>query len=224
MQFRFSQNAKFTSVFFLVALLLASTPAVLAQSLSTRYWTTVGSAGTVDEADKDKVVFSGGTVAFPGLILPPGSVVTADTDAGRAASSSAAGQGQIALPTTTTTATIRYNVVAVDGLFNATRAVGMRLRFRDDGARAQVVARLIEHNINTGVETTRLTFDSNTFAAANGYQVQATGEFHPAWSFDFDQKAYYVEVTLTRISGTTIFNTGNPGLAIIQINTAPWLI
>ncbi|MGH9766411.1 MAG: hypothetical protein ACREAB_03175 [Blastocatellia bacterium] len=80
---------------------LSTSPAALADDFVERkVWTTVGSAGTVDEADAGKVVFQGSAVAFP-EILPPLPAAQAELGA------------QIILPTQTTNATIRYNVTAV---------------------------------------------------------------------------------------------------------------
>src|SRR5690349_7506004 len=63
-----------------------------------KVWTTVGSAGTIDEADTGKLVLSGATVAFPEA---PTTNFPAEAFA-------------IGLPMETVTATIRYNVVATD--------------------------------------------------------------------------------------------------------------
>lgn len=84
---------------------LSTSPAALADDFVERkVWTTVGSAGTVDEADAGKVVFQGSAVAFP-EILPPLPAAHAESGAESGA--------QIILPTQTTNATIRYNVTAV---------------------------------------------------------------------------------------------------------------
>jgi hypothetical protein len=128
------------------------------------------------------------------------------TDAGTAA----------VLGTDSTSATLRYNVVAVDGLFEtngpgATSSV-MAARFLDPGANSQVIVRLKKTDLLTSATTTLLTIDSNSFAASNVYQNQTRG---CGEGFDFARYAYYVEVTLSR----TVLNT-SAGIASIQVGKA----
>jgi hypothetical protein len=188
----------------LLILLAATSHAHAAEP--TKFWTTVGSAGTLNEADLKKVVFSGGTVAFPEL-LQPFPLAQAP------AAAQAAGP---MLPLETTQAVIRYNVTAVDGLFAPGGHTCLQTRFRDDGDRARVFLRLIEYNLFTGVTTTRLTFDSNTITPQANYQVNSA---ITTWTaFDFSQSAYYVEAVLTKQAPVlTPFFGGNPGLGVIQI-------
>jgi hypothetical protein len=101
--------------------------------------------------------------------------------------------------TETRSAVIRYNITPADALFQtsfAPRETRLRLRFIDTGTDSQVTAKLVEVDMATGTETVRLTFDSNSFAAASGYQVQQVVRCS-ARPFDFLLKAYYVEATLT---------------------------
>jgi hypothetical protein len=110
-------------------------------------------------------------------------------------------------------AVVRYNVVAVDGLFATDgpliTSTVMAARFLDPGNNSRVIVRLKKTNLLTSATSTVLTIDSNTFASSNLYQTQsvACGE-----GFDFARYAYYVEVTLTR----TVANT-SAGIASIQI-------
>ncbi len=185
--------------------ILSTSTGVLADDFVDRKaWTTVGSAGTVDEADAGKVVFSGSVVAFPEVLAPP--TLQAESNA------------QIVLPTVTTNATIRYNVTAVDGLFAPGSHLGMTVRFRDDGDWARVQLRLYEQDIYTGATALLLTFDSNTFAASPNFQTTGVGNPLPFWSFNFDQKAYFIEATLTKTSSAISINGGRPGLAIIKLH------
>ena len=143
-----------------------------------RLWTTVGSAGTVDEADVNKVFFDHSVVQMGSSITTHPAKTTAGSSA-----KSAVLQSESAV--------IRYNVTPVDGLFAppvgapSSRGVQLRLRYLNAGPRAQVVAKLIEVDLATGSETVRLTFNSNSFPAANGYQVQEAGDCGPLWRFDF---------------------------------------
>ena len=130
-------------------------------------WTTVGSAGTVDEDDQGRVAFREGVAEL-----------RADAPA-------------------QTQAEVRYNVVAVDGLF-AGAGRRMVVRYRDNGAESQVVVRLKSYDLLTGATVTLLTFDSNTFAPSAGFQARGIAVCSPGWAFDFSTKAYFVEVQLIK--------------------------
>ncbi|MCI0423392.1 MAG: hypothetical protein L0312_29945 [Acidobacteria bacterium] len=194
------KSKMFLSLSFALLALMAAATTISAQSPPFKFWTTVGSAGTVDEADQNKVVYSGGIVAFPELLAPPTNLALAPN-----------------LPLETVQAVIRYNVTAVDGLFEPGARLCMQTRFRDDGDRARVLLRLVEYNIFTGVTTTRLTFDSNTVPAQANFQTNSAST---NWTtFDFFQNAYYVEAVLTKQQPIiTPFGGGRPGLGIIQIS------
>jgi hypothetical protein len=170
-----------------------------------RFWTSVGSAGTVDEADVARILFDH-AVAQSGRLL---SNTTA-----AAAPGAVAGQ--------TVSAVIRYNVTPVDGLF--TNTLSLRIRYLASGSGARVVAKLREVDIATGLETDRITFDSRLFAAAKAYHVDEApdckgvgGGGFPGSGFDFSSKAYYIEVTLTRSSLVT---GSAAGVQVIQLVTA----
>lgn len=171
-----------------------------------RFWTTVGSAGTLDEKSEGKVFFDHAVVqkGVP-LVVSQSRQLRANASGG---------------VDVTDSATIRYNVVAVDGLF-AEHMLGMTVRFLDTGE-ARVVAKLIEVNVSTGDEVTRLTFDSDDFPAQNGYQEQAVDALFDCEKrpepFDFVKNAYYIEATLT--TSAVVANSA-AGIQIIQLNTTP---
>ncbi|HXG64480.1 MAG TPA: hypothetical protein VNO70_05190, partial [Blastocatellia bacterium] len=73
------------------------------------------------------------------------------------------------------TAIIRYNVVAVD--FLLLRGIpGMGIRYRDNGAGAQVIARLWEYDfINGGPPKIAIAFDSDHYPAADQFQTRSIG-------------------------------------------------
>jgi|SRR6185436_5972322 len=171
-----------------------------------RLWTTVGSDGTVDETSAGKVFFDHGVVQR-GHPLVVASTATA-----------------AAAPTVTfqptESAVIRYNVTAVDGLF-ASGGLQMKIRFLDEGPGARVVAKLIEVDLATGGEMTRLTFDSNlsTVPSLRGYHVHEVADCSNAGGrIDFVRKAYYIEATLTTSS---IIATSAAGIQIIQLGKVP---
>lgn len=185
----------FLGIATILGVMMAAATTISAQT-PFRSWTTVGSAGTLNQADQNKVVYSGGVISFPDA---PGT-----------------GGGGNLLPLQTVQAVIRYNVTAVDGLFFQTGRLCMQTRFRDDGNRARVLLRLIEFNIDTGGTTSRLTFDSNTVAAQANFQTNsASTDWH---AFDFSRNAYYVEATLTKQHPIgTPFGGGKPALGLIEL-------
>lgn len=132
-------------------------------------WTTVASAGTVDEADASMVNLSGTNANIRSVAPAPAAL------------------------------DIRYNVVPVDGLYFGGSSHVITARFKDNGAAAQVIVRLKRHNLNTGTVSTLLTLDSNTWPSNTLYQKQSmsTG-CPPGWTFDFLTYAYFVEVTITK--------------------------
>ena len=201
---------RFCSLAFLAVTLLALTLTATAQTPDyKKIWTTVGSAGTVDEADTAKTFFDKSVVQLGKvLILQPGA------QAAEAAPTPMNRVNTIAFPMES--AVVRYNITPVDGLFPdaGTRpAVEMKLRYLDTGS-AQVVAKLIEVDLATGAETVRLTFDSNKFAGANGYQVNSITDCLPSWRFDFVNKGYYVEATLTH---SAFFIGSAAGISLIKV-------
>jgi hypothetical protein len=116
-------------------------------------------------------------------------------------------------------ATVRYNVVAVDGLFATNPAAPflatsttMSARFLDPGNNSRVVIRLRRTDLLTSATTTLLTIDSNNFGASNLYQNRSVG---CGPGFDFSRYAYFVEVTLSRTAANA-----SAGIASIQIGKA----
>ncbi len=115
-------------------------------------------------------------------------------------------------------ATVRYNVVATDGLFETdpdfpflATSTSMAARFLDPGD-GQVIVRLRRTNLLTSATSTMLTIDSNNFAASNLYQNQTVG---CGQGFDFSLYSYFVEVTLSRTAANA-----SAGIASIQIGKA----
>lgn len=106
---------------------------------------------------------------------------------------------------------LRYNVTAVDGLFNA-GAGFMRVRVRDNGAGANVLVALRRSNIAAGGIETIVTFDSDSIGAGSGFQTPADVPF--VHTFDFTNYVYWLDVTLNRIDAT-----GIPGFAGAIVGT-----
>lgn len=169
-------------------------------------WTTVGSAGTLDERSVGKVFFDHSIVQM-GQLLGPTTISKAALVA-----------------TQTDSAVIRYNVTAVDSFFVGRRCtpdnsldVRLRLRYLASGPGARVVAKLIELDLATGTEKSLMTFDSANpnLPRSDNYQVQSVSVCGRPWNFDFERKAYYVEATIT---ASSIAAVSAAGIQMIQID------
>jgi hypothetical protein len=152
-----------------------------AQAVLGQPWTTIGSAGALDE----------GEITFTGPI----AYLASDN------------------------AVLRYNVVAVEGLFANAGAMPTRTiltaRFRDNGDNNHVVVRLRSQRLtgpDAGDITTLMTIDSNDYPGSSSFQTRSIWCDGGGFSFDFVNYAYFVEVTMTRTSLPI-----TAGLAAIQI-------
>src|SRR5437867_4044236 len=112
------------------------------------------------------------------------------------------------------------NVVTVNGLFGSP-SIFMLVRYRATPdpivfgrADSQVLVKLIEVNLNTGLTTTKLVFDSNKFPASNDFQTQSVSTCPALSMFDFGSNAYYIEVQL----GKRQPFSGSPGIQAIQVS------
>lgn len=106
---------------------------------------------------------------------------------------------------------LRYNLTAVDGLFNSANSF-MRLRVRDNGAGASVQVMLRRSNLSAGGIETIATFDSETIGAGSGFQTPADVLF--THTFDFTGYVYWLDVTLQRSDAS-----GLPGFGGAIIGT-----
>jgi hypothetical protein len=178
-----------------------------------RSWTTVGSAGTLDESSVGKVFFDHSIVQMGQLL---GGTLPAKKRA--------------LIFNQTQSAVIRYNITPVDSFFvslncstTPSPGVTLRLRYLAAGPNARVVAKLIEVDLATGNETTRMTFDSSGpgRSRSDNYQVgfeRACGR--QPFVFDFKRKAYYIEATLTT-AASSIFAIGSAaGIQTITIENS----
>jgi hypothetical protein len=149
-----------------------------------KIWTTVGSAGTLNQADLAKVTLHGAIIQLGVDISPPPPV------------ESARQVGRVGLPTLQ--AVVRYNVTPVDGLFFTQTAsnkfhYGLELRYF-----GHVTATLREVDLNTGNDPDQglVLFDSTKFAPASSFKVETAFATQFEGVLDFVNKAYYVEATL----------------------------
>jgi hypothetical protein len=111
-------------------------------------------------------------------------------------------------PEATGSVLLRYNVVAVDGLFGGGCAE-LGVRFRDNGPEARIIVRLKRYNLVNGETTTLLTLNSDNFDASDSFQLKTVVDF---LHFDFFNFAYFLEASLRKTDAT-----GSPALAIIQL-------
>ena len=161
--------------------------ASIAGALDEKPWTSVGSAGTVDEDSLDRILLHNAIAQVKGT-----------------GSDSAS--------------TIRYNIVAVEGLFGGNGII-LTARFLDAHDDDQVLLLLRQANLFTGALTTLVVLDSNDYLPSASYQTRSV--CNPAGRFDFSQNAYYVEAILTKAArrnkgGLQVLST--PALAILQVS------
>lgn len=160
-------NRKFLSLVLVTFFTLAVPLNARADNPFAKPWTTVASAGTVDEADLNKVNYSEATARL-NFATPANS-----------------------------SAVIRYNVVAVDGLVDAGGdGYSLAVRFRDNGQDERVIVRLKAVDLNTGIVTTLMTLDSNAFPPNALFQLRSVPVCGPPWNFNFNRNAYFVEATM----------------------------
>ena len=197
---------------------------------SSNPWTTVGSAGIVGPLTTTCLsvdVLSSSPIQFI-QCSPPAAPPTVEFVGAK-----------VALPVITGTlppviadppilyrerAVIRYNVVAVEGLFQSGDRIRMKVRFLDTGDNSQLLVNLIKLNLQSGVITSQLFFNSDLYTSSSFYQQQEA--LTSSWSdFDFSQNAYYIEATMTRTfrripGATSAFSSTDivgPGLESIQL-------
>jgi hypothetical protein len=142
-------------------------------------WTMVGSDGTVDQSDLSIVTLSSNTAAVRSGV----SKGTVD---------------------------IRYNVVAVDGVFGGERNTKtLTVRLADNGPDAQVIVRLQQLNISTGVIILLAELNSNDFDPQTTAQRRGILFNCDKPEFDFVNNVYYVEAQLIKTgpSGTPLIRT-----------------
>jgi hypothetical protein len=157
-----ARNGSALACLVLTSMLLCYPTMVSAQG---RCWTSVGSAGTVDESNLANVDLTPTTAGIKGTV-------------------------------TNATVTIRYNVVAVDGLFGGEKT-RLTVRFKDDSVtNARVLVSLNRLNIVNGQIFSPGGFDSNINTPPSG--VFQTKERDFDMGFDFNDHAYYIVVELTK--------------------------
>ena len=114
---------------------------------------------------------------------------------------------------TNATGDIRYNVVAVDGVFGGEQHMkALTVRFADNGEAARVIVHLRRVGIDSGVLTTLVTLDSNEYPAISQAQTQSKTFNCQGPEFDFENNIYYIEAQLIKTGAS-----GTPLIRSIQI-------
>jgi hypothetical protein len=164
-----------------------------------RFWTTVGSAGTLGAADLAKVTLDNAVIRLGVDIVPPEA-------------SAPAADPSIVIPPATAVA--RYNVTPVDGLFPSVPFhYVLQVTYR--GA---VRARLVQFDLSGGVETDLLRFDSADFLPAPSFVTHQVATTDLSSPMDFINFAFYVEATLS----ASAIVAGNPAeIAVIKVFPSP---
>jgi hypothetical protein len=180
-----------TSLVLALATIATGTAITVFANDTKKPWTTVGSAGTVDEEDLSIFNTNDRNISLNAPQLPA-------------------------------TLDVRYNIVAVDGIALPDdlepESIFMKVRYRDMGSNGQIVLQLKKYNLNTGSNTTLLTFDSNSAPQTTAPQVQqvSTNPCAGTVKFDFVNNAYYIDAQLTQTSFAS-FSELPPLLALIQV-------
>lgn len=162
-----------------------------------RFWTTVGSAGTLNATDLAKVSLDNAVITLGHGIEPPPAP---------------AAQGpSIGIPEVS--AVVRYNVTPVEGLF----ATGLFVYVLELTYRGKVHARLVQFDRTSGTETELVHFDGVSSPPAPGFTTAGI-ETGIATVMDFVNCAYYVEATLT----APALGVGNPAeIAAVKVFASP---
>jgi len=163
--------------------------------MANQWWSSAGSAGAVDVADIGKVVFAQSVVQIHGFDV----ILQAEPAA--------------ALPLTQTNAVIRYGLAPVEGLLGEGLPF-LQLRYRS--GRGRVVAVLVEVDIPTGAEKPWVRFDSQDFPGGITFQVQRS-QPAPSGSVDFENHAYYIELTLSATAHPGVPVLFPPKVSVIQV-------
>ena len=171
-----------------------------------KVWTTVGSAGALNQTDLAKVSLHQSVIQLGAELFPQAST--------KVATAQVATPPHLGLNLPTIQAVVRYNVTPVDGLFIEGKfKYQLQVRFR-----GRITAKLMQVDPENGTETQLILFDSNSFPPKPNFQVQSVSAKNDSLLLDFINKAYYVEATL--IAPELVI--GNPAaISIIKVIASP---
>ncbi len=186
-------NKKLTTLtlYFCLIILTAFSSSTSAQYKAVA-WGSVASAGTVDEADRDKVSFNLSEAFLKGTLSDQIQIGPVS----KSVKSEATTEGFLNPFADNTVAVIRYNVLAVEGHNSGYygHSLGVRACVTMSGSKVQVT--MYEVDNLTGTKTIRL--QNFITAASPGYQTYFNDRYGDSWLYDFKNKTYFVEAVLTR--------------------------
>jgi hypothetical protein len=172
-------------------------------------WSTVGSVGIASAVDQNKLLLFNSVVQ-----LGPGTGgVSKSLDVSGGVGAESLGVPALSTLGNQVTAVIRYGVdVSRDALAQGVN--GIKIRFRDgDGF---VVARLIAVDIDSGVESVLLGFDSRGESRSDSFRTQFNvlpGGFPPTSV----HSAFYVELTLSVFQRIAVPVAFPPAVSAIEL-------
>lgn len=111
---------------------------------------------------------------------------------------------------------VRYNVVAVSQLLGWNKP-SMKIRYRDSGSNTSVKIKLIQVDLDTGNQTTVLTFNSNDYAQSDKYQTRSVYNCGGN-KFNFQKNAYFIDAKLVK-KNTNEQSSSVPGIQTIQVSS-----
>ena len=169
-------------VVFMFAVLSLVSTADSAKAVPSLYdypWTTVASAGTVDEGDISIYQVNGANMDIKSSAGLPAYL------------------------------NVRYNLVGVGQLLYYGGGPSIKVRYRDNGGGGRVYLSLKQVNLTTGVESTMLNFNSNSFPQSGSIQTRIVRDCGRLFSFNFWKNAYYIDAFINKTGdgGTPLLNT-----------------
>lgn len=177
-------------------------------------WTTIGSAGILNQADLAKVTFHQSSIR-----LGVERATVNLTAAPETITQPVSGTGHQDLISQTVQAVARYNVTAVENLVDVPSSplifrYGLKIRFR-----GHIIVRLMSVNFVSGELSELVVFDKNM--PGTNLQVQEVVPTYPSDIMDFTRDAYYVEATLIAPGLVAGHPAEISAIAIITSSTLP---
>jgi hypothetical protein len=177
-------------IFLLIASFICVEPGQIAKASALTGWTSVGSAGTVDESSLSNVTMNGSFIEIQSycVLFYLRHALGCSTYVGDVS--------------------VRYNV----NFYSEFTAFQLAARFKDSGDMQRVVLTLKKVDLQTGVESIVRTLDSNAFPPSTTYQRETTG-CAPVFGLDAIRNAYYIDAVISNNSGIG----SAPGIQYVQI-------
>jgi hypothetical protein len=127
----------------------------------------------------------------------------------------------------TGTVTVRYNIVAINGVARFCPATNSSVivRLRDEDGNAGNLSRVFftirRTNIDSGGNTVVYTFDSDVLAGNLGAVFQTVNVNVPNLDFDFANNVYWIEAQISRTNAAAAVELGSIQIAETAGTTCP---